>query len=238
MFTPRLISRALLALAALALVACGGPPTELLKEASTALNDAALARKCAPEEFAAAQAMYEKANTLAAEGKHGEAESAARAAKKLAAKAQQKALLRKDECLNPEGVKGATPADPNAFAETDPGAGVALDAQEALKTVYFGFNAAELSNEARDTLANNAAWINKHLDKTIIIEGHCDERGSTEYNLALGERRALVVRKYLGQLGVDLGRVEVVSYGEEQPADYASNDAAYTRNRRAEFRTR
>ncbi len=230
--------RALMALALLALVGCGGPPTQLLKEASTALNDAALARKCAPEEFAAAQAMYEKANALAAEGKHSEAEASARAAKKLAAKAQQKALLRKEECLNPEALKGAGAVDPNAFVETQPGDTLEVSAEEALKTVYFGYNAAELSSDARDVLASNAEWIKGHRDKVIIIEGHCDERGSTEYNLALGERRALVVRKYLGQLGVDLDKVEVVSYGEEQPADYGKSDVAFGRNRRAEFRTR
>jgi peptidoglycan-associated lipoprotein len=223
--------------ALLLLTGCPSRPTQLLQEASTALNDAALARKCAPEEFEAAQKAFQKANDLAAEEKYDEAEEMARAAKKLAAKAEQKALMRKEECLKPENANPGG-INPDEFVEQSPGDTVQMNEEDGLKTVYFDFNAQELTEDARSIIAANAAWIRAHNDKRVTIEGHCDSRGSSEYNLALGENRALVVRKYLQQLGVDVSTIEVVSYGEEQPEDYGETDAAHTRNRRATFRTR
>ena len=105
-----------------------------------------------------------------------------------------------------------------------------------MKTVYFPFNASSLTDEAKTTLGNNAAWLSANAQVAVIIEGHCDQRGSTEYNLALGEKRAQEVRKYLSNLGVNQDRLSVVSYGEEQLADYGETEAAFDRNRRAEFR--
>ena len=226
----------------LLIAGCSSRPTALLQETSDALNNASLARKCAPEEFEAAQKAYQKANDLAAEEKYDEAEEMARAAKKLAAKAEQKALLRKDECLAAEAAakngEGAGGIDPAEFVEQSPGTSVQMNEEAGLKTVYFNFNAQELTEESRQIVANNAAWIRNHPERRVTIEGHCDSRGSSEYNLALGENRALVVRKYLQQLGVDISNIEVVSYGEEQPEDYGMTEAAHTRNRRAVFRTR
>lgn len=222
--------------AVLLLTGCPSKPTQLLTEASTALNNAALARKCAPEEFEAAQQAFQKANDLAAQEKYDEAEEMARAAKKLAAKAEQKALLRKEDCLNPK--TDPTAIDPNTLVEQQPGETVTMNDEAGLKTVYFDFNAHDLTEDGRAIVAGNAAWIRSHADARVTIEGHCDNRGSSEYNLALGERRALVVRKYLTQLGVDTSTIEVVSYGEEQPEDYGETDSAHARNRRATFRTR
>ena len=90
----------------------------------------------------------------------------------------------------------------------------------------------------REVLAGNANWMRSNAQQRVVIEGHCDSRGSTEYNLALGERRGLIVRSYLGQLGIGVDRLEVVSYGEEPPLDFGNNESAFSRNRRAEFRTR
>lgn len=233
--TPRMHRMMTLGALMWGLAGCGGPPTEQLNAASTALNGAALAKKCAPEEYEAAEKMLARAKTLSDEGKHDEAKSAALAAKKLADKAQQKALLRREECLNP---KPATAYDPNDLVEVDAGPRTELSAQEGLKTIYFDFNVADLNAEAREVLARNANWMRSNAEQRVVIEGHCDSRGSTEYNLALGERRGLIVRSYLGQLGIGVDRLEVVSYGEEQPLDYGSNEAAFSRNRRAEFRTR
>ncbi len=219
------------------LTACGGRPTKTLAEAENALADAILAKKCAPEEYAAAERMYAKANALADEGKNDEAAAAARAAKKLAEQARQKAMLRKDECLKPKQDPTINPDD---FIDRS-GAGLDdPDAQNSggLKTVYFDFNAFDLTPEARQTMTSNAQWLLKNADKRIIIEGHCDSRGSTEYNLALGEKRGQVARKYLVQMGVDPNRMSVVSYGEEQPLDFTETEGGHAKNRRAEFTVR
>lgn len=102
--------------------------------------------------------------------------------------------------------------------------------------VYFDFDKAELKPEARAILDKKAAWLKAHPDYSVRIEGHCDERGTSEYNLALGERRANAAMKYLNALGVASGRISTVSYGEERPADPGHNEGAWAKNRRDEFK--
>jgi peptidoglycan-associated lipoprotein len=109
-----------------------------------------------------------------------------------------------------------------------------LNAQSVLKTVYFEFDTYDLSDNARGVLRNNATWLKQSDQYFVVIEGHCDERGTIEYNLALGEKRAKAVRSYLTDLGVDRSRLRVVSYGEEKPADPGHTAAAWSMNRRAE----
>ena len=98
------------------------------------------------------------------------------------------------------------------------------------------FNTHELDETARETVNHNAQWLRNNVDRTAMIQGHCDARGSTEYNLALGERRAQTARNYLIQLGIKSDRIGIVSYGEEQLEDYGESPNAHARNRRAEFR--
>lgn len=218
------------------IAACASRPTATLTEAETALNGAVLAKKCAPEDYAAAERMYLKANTLADQGKHEEAKQAAEAAKKLAFQARKKAEARRADCFAPK--KDTAPVDVNEFVDrSQPNVVVGAGVDE-MKTIYFNYNAFELSPEARQTLTKNAGWMTANAGSTIIVEGHCDSRGSSEYNLALGERRAQVALRYLKQLGVDEARLQVTSYGEERPADYGEGEAAYARNRRVEFTVR
>ena len=105
-----------------------------------------------------------------------------------------------------------------------------------LQPIHFDYNQPALTNEAKVILDSNAQWLLNNADVSIMVEGHCDERGSTEYNLALGEKRAKVTRAYLVRRGVKKDRMGLVSYGEERPADYGTNADAHKRNRRAEFR--
>ncbi len=98
--------------------------------------------------------------------------------------------------------------------------------------IFFGYDQYDLSQEARDTLGRQATWLNQYNSLRITIEGHADERGTREYNLALGERRANAVKNYLVALGVDGGRVTTVSYGKERPAVPGSNDTSWAQNRR------
>ena len=102
--------------------------------------------------------------------------------------------------------------------------------------IYFDFDKSELKPEARAILEKKAAWLNDNPGFSVRIEGHCDERGTNEYNLALGENRANAAMKYLNALGVAGDRMMTVSYGEEQPADPGHNEAAWAKNRRDEFK--
>ncbi len=113
-----------------------------------------------------------------------------------------------------------------------------LISQGKINPVYFAYDKAQLSGEAKSTLSQNASYFNRYSNTNLVIEGHCDERGSDEYNLALGDRRANAVLSYLTQLGVASGRLQSVSFGEERPAKKASSEAAYALNRRAEFKIR
>ena len=98
--------------------------------------------------------------------------------------------------------------------------------------IFFDLDKSEISEKAAATLKKQAAWLQKYQDRTIVVEGHCDERGTREYNLALGERRANAVREYLISLGVASGRIETISYGKERPAVVGSNESAWAQNRR------
>ena len=106
---------------------------------------------------------------------------------------------------------------------------------DGLVTVNFEYDQARLTDSARSKLKQNAEWIKKNADYTIQIEGHTDSRGSVEYNLSLGERRAKSVKTYLEGLGVESKRMTIISYGEEKPIDPGDNEAAWSKNRRANF---
>lgn len=102
-------------------------------------------------------------------------------------------------------------------------------------TIYFAFDDYSLSAEAQGTLQAIADQLKANPGSLVQIEGHCDERGSIEYNLALGERRAQSVKEYIVQLGVDASRLTTISYGEEKPAMEGHDEEAWSKNRRAEF---
>lgn len=99
--------------------------------------------------------------------------------------------------------------------------------------VFFGFDSSVLDATGRQTVERQAAWLQQFPAVTVTIEGHADQRGTTEYNLALGERRANAVKTYMSELGIDPARVLTISYGKERPADPANTDEAYALNRRA-----
>ena len=104
-----------------------------------------------------------------------------------------------------------------------------------LKDIYFAFDQFDLSDEARRILTENAKILLAHPNLVVQVEGHCDERGSSEYNLALGEKRAVSAKLYLIRLGVKGNRLSTISYGEEMPVDPGHNEAAWAKNRRCHF---
>ena len=114
---------------------------------------------------------------------------------------------------------------------------MAADFDKAIRglTVYFEFDKYDLTSQARMTLSKNAGTMMEHAGFSILIEGHCDERGTEEYNLALGEKRALAARDYLTGFGIAKDRISVISFGEEKPVDPRHNEEAWAKNRRAQF---
>lgn len=105
-------------------------------------------------------------------------------------------------------------------------------------TIYFDFDKYNLREDAKSGLANNFEVMKERQDARIQIEGHCDERGTVEYNLALGEKRARAAMEYLASLGISRDRMSVISYGKERPAMMGSSEDAWAKNRRAEFITK
>jgi len=133
------------------------------------------------------------------------------------------------EGVTEEGVPGE---------EAAPGAALGPEAARRAFSedkVYFEFDSYTLSPEAERTLDAKAAYLRENPRARVLIEGHADERGTDEYNLALGERRAMAAKSYLCAAGIDSGRINTISYGEERPVDPAQNEEAWAKNRRDEF---
>ena len=118
------------------------------------------------------------------------------------------------------------------------GSGIVAGSQEDLivnvgDRVFFGYDSSDLDSDALELLQDQVAWLKQNSDVSVTIEGHCDERGTREYNLALGEKRAQAVKNYLIGLGISPDRVSTISYGKERPAVVGSNDGAWAQNRRS-----
>lgn len=110
-----------------------------------------------------------------------------------------------------------------------------INREKPLGLVYFDYDKALIRDDARPALETNAAWLKRFPTVKILVEGHCDERGTEEYNLALGEKRAKSAQDYLLALGVGSDRIKIISYGKSQPADPGHDEAAWQMNRRAQF---
>ena len=147
-----------------------------------------------------------------------------------------------ERTVAPEPAEVEEPADLSFGDERpEPWSGPLKDLNERayreglLGDVYFDFDKYDLKPEARDRLAKNAQFMKEHPGFTFSIEGHCDERGTNEYNLALGDRRANGARSYLSSLGISDSRMGTISFGEERPVCDSSAESCWRRNRRAHF---
>ena len=166
----------------------------------------------------------------------------------------QKAVVKEDRAMAPEEEKALideraleeqraleAERERKAFEETLTAKkypGIAGEVMEStlFQDVHFGFDKYDLTPEARRILADNAKVLLARAELRVQIEGHCDERGSNEYNLALGEKRALSAKLYLVKLGVRTSQLSTISYGEEMPMDPRHNEEAWYKNRRDEFK--
>lgn len=227
----------------LLLTGCPKPPTDLLKKAKAAIDALGLAKKCAPEAYRSALKMFEEAQEYNKKKAYREARRAAEAALKLAEKARLLAEASRKDCEKiaaadtlgkpPEVPGGGPPAPPTTGLTPGevpgPPAGPVLERV----VVYFDFDKYDVRPDGAKTLTEFAATLKDKPEVQLEIEGHCDARGSVEYNLALGERRARAVREFLARLGVAEKNITVISYGSEKPAMEGSTEEAHAKNRRA-----
>lgn len=133
---------------------------------------------------------------------------------------------------NPSGTATDNGAGMNNFSNN--GSMGSLDAEGKVgDRVFFELDSSQLDNEAQATLSKQAEWLKSNANVKLTVEGHCDERGTREYNIALGERRATAVKKFLVGLGIPSNRISTISYGKERPAIIGSDDASWSQNRRA-----
>ncbi|MCB2108460.1 MAG: peptidoglycan-associated lipoprotein Pal [Rhodobacteraceae bacterium] len=140
-------------------------------------------------------------------------------------------------CASPKKETTATSSGGGGMSAPAAPSGPAMDSVEYFNqvvgnTVSFGFDKYDLTGEAQSVLRGQAAWLNQNPSRTVTVEGHCDERGTREYNLGLGERRANAAKQYLVSLGVNASRVKTISYGKERPLCVASNEMCWAQNRR------
>ena len=134
---------------------------------------------------------------------------------------------------NPDDLAGTNGSNAGGSLELngDSDAGTA----GGLSTVYFSFDSSSIDSSAKETLKNNAEFLKANATVDVQVEGHCDERGGIQYNLALGEKRAKAVREYLVALGVPSKRIAVVSFGKEKPVAFGHDESSWGKNRRGTF---
>ncbi len=237
---------------------CQKRPDKEIAEAEKALEAAkeAGAPQYAPKEFKSAEDMMAETYKLVDAKKYKDAREAAITTKELADVARMKALQRKQELekeqrnkqqmkqkesypgtatLAPGAVTGEALNEEIQQSKVGTGAlgeGVTIT---KLPPIHFDFDKYNIREQDKKILQQIADWLKKHPTVRIRIEGHTDERGTEEYNMALGEKRAKAARDYLIMLGIDPSRIEIVSFGEEDPVDPRHNEEAWAKNRRDEF---
>jgi len=150
-------------------------------------------------------------------------------------KAQEEARLKEEEAKREAARQEAAKREfeKSLQAKKTPGIEGEVFESGLLKDIYFEFDRYDVRPQDAEILKQNAAWLTKSPNAKIQIEGHCDERGTNEYNLALGERRANSAKKYLVSLGVKADRISTITYGKERPLDPAHTEEAWAKNRRA-----
>jgi peptidoglycan-associated lipoprotein len=174
----------------------------------------------------------EQPSVQSEEAKRLEAERAAKEAKEARElRERELARIKEEEAKMPKGGE----LEKSLVAKKERGIEGEVFESKLLKDIHFNYDKYDIRQEDEGILRENAAFLKKNPKMKVQIEGHCDERGTTEYNLALGERRANSVKKYLVSLGITSDRISTISYGKERPFDRGHNEQAWAKNRRAHF---
>jgi peptidoglycan-associated lipoprotein len=142
----------------------------------------------------------------------------------------------KKEVRTAEGTGGNASLSAETTAPAAPVTAPEVDEKNDLTIVHFDFNQSTLTHEAKKTLKDNAQWLKKNPKVRVKIEGHCDERGSEEYNMKLGQKRADAVKQFLRHAGIAGNRLSTTSFGKDKPVDTGQDESAWAKNRRAAFR--
>lgn len=174
------------------------------------------------------EALQEQKVAAAQEGAPAAVTADDEAARRAKEAADREAALKEQAAKDEAARKAAARA---AWAKKNAEALVDLN----LQNIYFDYDKSAIRPDAREILKANAEIFTKNSSAKIVVEGHCDERGTAEYNMALGERRAQEAKQYLINLGIDASRIETISYGKERPLDNRSTEEAWAQNRRAQF---
>ncbi len=217
---------------------CGKNAKQAIEGAKDAIEDAravnadelaAVEFKSAEESLLEAQELFDRIRYKKSETKANESAEKARIAKGLALGELEKVEKRRVEAERLAAIQQESlDREGQAMTEADM-------ARQVLKMVHFGFDSDALSDEAKSILNNNADWLRQHPNVHVKVEGHCDERGTDEYNDALGAKRARMAYDYLVSAGVPSTQMETISYGENFPIDPSQTEAAYAKNRRVQF---
>ena len=138
-------------------------------------------------------------------------------------------------CPKFAGLSGEEEVKPATLIQEPPAAGAPSAKESPLKDIFFDFDKSTIRDDAKPNLNEDLQWLNANPAEQITIEGHCDERGTSEYNLGLGERRARAARDYLAAAGIKAKRIKIVSFGKERPFVMGHDEAAWKWNRRSHF---
>jgi len=209
------------------------PATDVLNDAVAAMNDTGNASECATQTYEQAKKALEEAQAAAANGDNETARSKARLAQTLAKQAKEEAELNAEECekRKQQQQQIASILDNNVVSDDDE----VVVSDESFEVVYFDFDEATLSSAAVDAIMKNVSILKQKPTLSVQLAAHTDERGTTEYNLALSQKRGEIVKSYVTTMGIDGERLDVVPYGKEKPVAFGSREQDYALNRRVEF---
>lgn len=210
------------------------PPDDALKSAADALDGANQAQECAAQTYALAKKALQEAQEAQKAGDNELAKQKALTAQTLAKQAQEEAQLNAEECERRKNAKAAV----QEKLEQVPEAPATTNDSYSFKVAYFDFDESIISTQASEAIQHNVEILKTHPGINVTLAAHTDERGTSEYNLALSQKRGDSVKQYVNNLGIDAGRLFVVPYGKEMPAAYGSREQDYALNRRVEFISR
>lgn len=220
---------------AIILAGCAGtqPASDLLEDATAAMNDVGNAKECAAETYALAQAALKEAMEAKEKGDDELARSKARLAQTLAKQAKEEAEMNAEDCERRRNAAAAVDEKLNVVDELADTNEYVSDS--AFKIVYFDFDESSLSQDALSALQTNVALLRANPQMNVLLTAHTDDRGTTEYNLALSQKRGDSVKEHAASMGVEASRMSVVPYGKEKPASSGTREQDYALNRRVEF---
>lgn len=210
---------------------CAKPPKAERELAEKAFKDASIGKDCDKENYLAAEELLNKAREEVNKKNYAKAKELFAAVKKKSDEIVKYYQSHPDECL-PKKKEVKKEKKEDIEEVEDP----AKDPDAEFQSVHFDYNEYSIRSEDMPKVELVSRWMGNFSEKVIRVEGHADERGSIDYNMSLGEKRASEVKDKLIQLGIDSKRIKIVSYGEEKPANPASNESAWYENRRAEFK--